>query len=203
MTDHCGRQKRDGSGDECQLPAGWGTDHPGEGACKHHGGAGGTNADGSSHAGNQNARTHGLHATPEYLLDDLDEHHRDTYHAMFEALCTRYEDIHGRPPDFAAKKRLSRVSVEIVKEDLVDEYLRDQADDHPLVEEQVIDVDPETGAPIRVERPNKLLPQLTQLKRETRLTLKDMGLLHDPESEAADAQANFFVHLAEAINGSD
>jgi fermentation-respiration switch protein FrsA (DUF1100 family) len=41
MTDNvCGATKRDGSGDECQLPAGWGTDKT-EGACKYHGGSGG------------------------------------------------------------------------------------------------------------------------------------------------------------------
>lgn len=39
MTDYCGATKRDGSGDTCTLPAGWGTDHVGEGNCKLHGGA--------------------------------------------------------------------------------------------------------------------------------------------------------------------
>lgn len=39
MTNTCDRKKRDGSGEPCSLPAGWGTDHVGEGACKLHGGA--------------------------------------------------------------------------------------------------------------------------------------------------------------------
>lgn len=34
----CGARKRDGSGDTCQLRAGWGTDHPGIGPCRKHGG---------------------------------------------------------------------------------------------------------------------------------------------------------------------
>jgi hypothetical protein len=34
----CGGRKRDGSGTTCTLPAGWGTDHVGIGACKLHGG---------------------------------------------------------------------------------------------------------------------------------------------------------------------
>lgn len=34
----CGARKRDGSGGTCTLPAGWGTDHVGIGACKLHGG---------------------------------------------------------------------------------------------------------------------------------------------------------------------
>lgn len=53
MTETCGRKKRDGSGDKCGLPAGWGTDHVGEGACKLHGGNAG------APEGNTNAATHG------------------------------------------------------------------------------------------------------------------------------------------------
>src|SRR5512144_636258 len=33
----CGAKRRDGA--PCQMPAGQGTDHPGFGRCKHHGGA--------------------------------------------------------------------------------------------------------------------------------------------------------------------
>lgn len=35
---YCGARKRQGEGD-CKRPAGWGTDHPGEGQCKLHGGS--------------------------------------------------------------------------------------------------------------------------------------------------------------------
>lgn len=38
MTAKCGSRKRQGEGN-CTLPAGWGTDHPGSGNCKHHGGS--------------------------------------------------------------------------------------------------------------------------------------------------------------------
>lgn len=62
MTENvCGATKRDGSGEKCQLPAGWGTDHTGEGKCKLHGGA-------SSGApeGNDNAVTVGAWAEDFY-----------------------------------------------------------------------------------------------------------------------------------------
>jgi hypothetical protein len=36
QNDICGAETRDG--DPCQMPAGWGTDHVGEGRCKRHGG---------------------------------------------------------------------------------------------------------------------------------------------------------------------
>jgi len=73
MTDNiCGATKRDGSGDKCHLPAGWGTDHVGEGACKLHGGAG-------VKTGRDNpAFKHGL------FSDYLDEEDRDTVDALEE-----------------------------------------------------------------------------------------------------------------------
>lgn len=40
MTETCGATTRQAdSAESCQLPAGWGTDHVGEGRCKLHGGA--------------------------------------------------------------------------------------------------------------------------------------------------------------------
>jgi len=67
MTDeYCGATTSDGG--ECQLPAGWGTDDPGTGRCKHHGGAS-TGAP----EGNKNAMTHGLSADPMGLFDWLSE----------------------------------------------------------------------------------------------------------------------------------
>ena len=41
MTDYetCDATRRQGDGDPCGLPAGWGTDHVGDGRCKLHGGA--------------------------------------------------------------------------------------------------------------------------------------------------------------------
>lgn len=65
MTETCGRTNR--SGDPCELPAGWGTDHVGEGACKLHGGAGGAPED------NRNAVTHGAYTDSfvrDFLTDD-------------------------------------------------------------------------------------------------------------------------------------
>lgn len=191
-SDRCPGTNREG--EQCGHPEGWGTDNE-TGPCKFHGGA-------SDNTGNQHARKHGLHSTPEYLLTDLSERHLDTYYATHEALCTRFEEVHNYEPDFAAKKRLSRLAVEIVKEDLVDEYLRDQADGHPLVETQEI-FDEGTGMVHEIEVPNKLLSQMTQLKRETRLTMKDLGLLNDPETQQAAAQQNLFVKLAEAVHGSN
>jgi len=68
----CGATTRDG--DECQLKAGWGTDHLGEGRCKLHGGASSGPKDQS---GNQNARKHG--AYEQVIQDQLDDEELEIY----------------------------------------------------------------------------------------------------------------------------
>lgn len=180
----------------CQLSAGWGTENDG-GPCKFHGGAGG--GDGPPE-GNQNATRHGLYATPEYLKEHFSDEQEDRYIAYFEALCSRYERLHGRPPDEFAKDRLSRVAIECVKERIADEWLAEQAEEsgNLLIEQFVMDVD-EDGRPITIEKENAILSELTALKRETRLTLKDMGLVRDPDTKQAEAT----LTLADVLDSAD
>lgn len=74
-TPRCGASKRNGNGEPCQLPAGWGTDHKGEGRCKHHGGA-----SPGGKPGNKNAVTTGEHET--ILYDQLGEEERNLWQAV-------------------------------------------------------------------------------------------------------------------------
>jgi hypothetical protein len=152
--------------------------------CHHHKGL----QDGQAEEGNQRATKHGLYAVPEYLKAHFTESQEDRYVAYFEALCTRYEHRLGNEPDAFAKDRLSRVAIECVKERIADEWLAEQgeATGNLLIEQAIIGQD-EEGRPISVEQSNGILKELTALKRETRLTLKDMGLLHDPDSRQAAA----------------
>ncbi|WP_103021473.1 hypothetical protein [Salinibacter altiplanensis] len=71
----CGAENRDGA--PCGLPAGWGTDHKGEGRCKHHGGA--TEGAGAPE-GNKNAVTTGEHESIFY--DTLGEKEQELWHAV-------------------------------------------------------------------------------------------------------------------------
>ena len=54
---YCGAKTRTGT--PCRRPAGWGTDHVGEGRCKLHGGRS-TGAPPEKMKGNQNAKKHGF-----------------------------------------------------------------------------------------------------------------------------------------------
>jgi hypothetical protein len=81
-SDNCGKTAKS-TGEPCQRPAGWGRDTD-TGPCKFHAG---TNADGSSHADNDNAKTHG--AFSEHFRGDL----TDAEERALEALVSHLESI--------------------------------------------------------------------------------------------------------------
>ena len=83
MTDDvCGCTKRDGTGDECQLPSGWGTGND-SGPCKYHGGSGGAPEE------NDNATDHG--AFKEHFRSDLVDDEIDAIDALVKDL----QDVEG------------------------------------------------------------------------------------------------------------
>lgn len=71
---YCGAKTR--AGTPCKRPAGWGTNHVGEGRCKLHGGKS-TGPPPEKMKKNSNARTHGLFAKylPEETLEIMDSIH--------------------------------------------------------------------------------------------------------------------------------
>lgn len=71
--DHGGTNR---SGEPCGQPAGYGTDFD-DGKCKHHRG---TNADGSSHAGNDYGKKHG--AFSDHFRSDLTDAEEDALEAL-------------------------------------------------------------------------------------------------------------------------
>jgi len=178
----CGATCSDGS--ECKA---WAMD--GSNRCRHHGGKStGPKTDEGKKEVRTNGVTHGLYTLPEHLRETFTEQQEDRYIAYFEALCSRYERFHMEEPDAFAKDRLSRVAIECVKERIADEWLSEQAEEtgNLLISSHIIG-QTDDGMPIEVEQENRILGELTALKRETRLTLKDMGLLKDPDSEKAEA----------------
>lgn len=56
-----------------------------------------------------------------------------------------------------------------------------------LTDEGDVVIDPATGDPIQVEREHAANLPANRIAREARTTLRDLGLLNDPESQKADA----------------
>jgi len=176
----CGATCSDGT--ECES---WPMD--GSNRCRHHGGKStGPKTEEGKKESRTNATTHGLHTSAEVFLQASDEHHRDTYHATFESLCTRYQQAHGKEPPHHAQVQLSQVALDMAKLQMAAEYEKERAidADKPLTERQVEDVG---GEVMQVERVSKIESLKTDIRRENRLLLQDMGIYESPDQQQADA----------------
>lgn len=180
--DKCGAETRDGSA--CQNAPIQGRER-----CRHHGGktpSKDENPDVGAPEGNTNSVTHGLHVSAETFFQNADQHHVDTYYAVHEALCSRFEQAHGREPMYHDKKELAQVALSIAKLDMADEYAAENAVDEskPLTEmrEQMTE-----GGPWESEAVSKIEGLKTDIRRENRLLLKDKGIYDSPQQQVADA----------------
>jgi hypothetical protein len=81
----CGAKRK--SGGKCNQAAGWGTDHPGSGKCKLHGGAStGPKTKKGKAAVSQNARVHG-----GYIDKILNDQERQLYEYLWTSTMERYK----------------------------------------------------------------------------------------------------------------
>jgi len=170
MTEEtCPAENRDG--EPCGLAAGWGTDND-DGPCKFHGGAS-TGAP----EGNGNAETHGLTADREQWF----ERHREDAEPLVRALVGSYvEDAPFGFENTAKVDLLTEVAIDQVRlrraNDVLDEF----------VTEQVVG-QTDDGAPIvKVEENPAHMPR-SRIKRDNVRTLKELGVLDDPDSAQAEA----------------
>jgi len=149
--------------------------------CHHHQGM----AKGNAGENNNRGQTHGLYVSEETFLANASESHKDAYHAIHESLCSRYEAQHGSLPTHV-KKELSHVALDMVKLDMASEYQQEKAVDpeKPITERQLQDI---AGDPMEVEAVSKVESLKTDIRRENRLLLKDMGIYNSPEQQQANA----------------
>ena len=184
MTDDiCGSQKRDGSGDKCQLPAGWGTDND-TGPCKHHGGAS-TGAP----KNNGNAAKHNLSADKEKWFKRQDDQTQEDVLELYETWLDRANDPEG------AQSILWDAAVNEVILGDADEYLAEEG----FITEQVVGVG-DDGEPITKQEEHPALLPRSRMQKDTLRILKDTGVLSAAEDRKADAQESFIGQLAEKVN---
>jgi len=182
--------------DRCAEPVdggyceGWQMDN---GSCQAHGGQ---NYNGSAPENNANAVTHGLHTSAETFFANADQHHLDTYYAVHEALCDRFNRAHGRDPMYHDKKELAQVALSMAKLDMADEYAAEHAvePDKPLTENEKQMT--EQGV-WHKEVVSKIETLKTDIRRENRLLLKDKGIYASPEKQQADSQGALVELLKE------
>lgn len=168
--------------------------------CHHHKGV---NDDGSSHRNNNHNQKHGLHTSAETFFENAEQHHLDTYYAYHESLCDRWATQHNSftedgSPDvpYQPRKDLAEVAFEMAKLDMAKEYEAEHAvdDGKPLTEmrEEMTD-----SGPWEREVISKVESLKTDIRRENRLALKDMGIYQSPEKEMAEQAGNLAAVIEE------
>jgi hypothetical protein len=172
----------------CDLTPGWGTDHVGEGRCKHHDAPGGAREGAGAPPKNQNARTHGLHADPANVLDDLAERDPEGY----EWVMSKYDGYLADAPfeDGSAK-------ADQLKHIATQEFIIWKATGFQLKGGVVRQTD-EGG----VEESPVNLP-LDRMQRTVTRRLKELGILDDPDTQQAQAEAGKAAALSEMMRAVD
>ncbi|WP_236608588.1 hypothetical protein [Salinarchaeum sp. Harcht-Bsk1] len=171
MTDEntCGRSKRGGSGESCGLPAGWGTDHPGEGACKLHGGNAG------APEGNNNAETHALNADPYNYYSSLDREQKEFIHRVSSSIEDRIREDTGGI-DSLDEKLAMRIAIEL--------HIVSKASDYVMNVSGLTQVT--SGEEGSREYQAALLGEIRKRDRAIVQMLRDLGVLNDSESKKAE-----------------
>jgi len=109
MTEICGATKRNDSGEPCSLPAGWGTNHVGEGRCKLHGGAS-TGAP----KNNQNRIKHGLYSDPDKYYESLSSEEASWVDEMAQTIRNRTQENRTNSElDKVDRELAHRIAVEL------------------------------------------------------------------------------------------
>lgn len=197
MSERCkdyGGTRKDG--EPCRAWAGQWTDFS-EGKCGKHRG---TSADGSSHTDNQHATKHGIYADEnKFYKNALSDPLQTFVDEVFQDYCTEYRRLHGDQIPAGIQGRLFEISVNHAKVIHADNWSVERPDEldsgHPLVDRETHYTD--DGTQYHRYKETVVAGLQQKLRREDRQQLKDMGLLHDPESQRADATRDLAVWIAE------
>lgn len=194
MTDEiCGATKRDGSGEKCQLPAGWGTDHVGEGKCKHHDAPGGKREGAGAPEGNGNAEDYSLTSDPQKYYARQSDEDQDRIDDWAESWARRARyDLPGYD------SILHETAVTLHQIHTADEYIAEEG----FIVERVVGRT-EGGEPIIEEDENPALLAKSRAMKDVIRTLKEFGCLDDPDSKQAEAEASKADALREYMQEVD
>lgn len=183
-----GRCNAETNGGYCE---GWQMDN---GRCHKHGGR---NEDderdaGGAPEGNTNSVSHGLYADENSFYQDvIDDNLRALCDEIFQDYATKYREMYG-DVSTGHQARLFQIAVNQIKVIHSDNWLKNKPDGiksgHPMVDKETKYTS--EGQQYVEYSESVLIGTQQKLRREDRQWLKDMGLLHDPQSKQAEATQN-------------
>lgn len=168
----------------CANPAGFRTDHTGEGRCYLHGGA-----LKSVQEGNNYAEKHGLYADRQNYYKNRSEEEQQWIDAVIESLL---DDAPFGPENFAKMQMLRNIAIDMHKMQNANDFI-DQAG---LVQQDKTIGYSDDGKPIKDDEENPVNLAYDRLNRTMTRQLKELGILDDPDSQQAEAQESIANELS-------
>lgn len=191
----CGASCKNAEG-YCALIAGYGTDHEGDGRCKFHGGCGGSD---TTEPGSNYAETHGLHSKRSNYYDNRPAEEKAWIDKTIQSML---DDAPFTKDDFQKFGMLRNIAIDMHKLRRANDYI----DEEGLVSENVVrgeDGEPivnQSGEVVTQPDENPVNLAYDRLNRTMTKQLKELGLLDDPDSQQAEANASIAEELSEMRN---
>ncbi|WP_277543239.1 hypothetical protein [Haloarcula laminariae] len=154
------------NGDPCKLPAGWGTDHTGDGRCKLHGGNAGAPSN------NQNAAKHSLNSDPHYYYESLSREEKQLIEDFSKAFENRVIENTGSI-EHQDRLRARKTAIKLHSLSEATAYIGSQSD---ALQESATEQ----------SFPTEIAPLLKKLRRyddSIFQNLKQLGVFDEPESQ--------------------
>lgn len=170
----------------CEQPLGFRTDHAGEGRCYLHGGA-----SKSTNEGNTYAQKHGLYTNRQSYYDNCSDKEQMWIDSVVESLLD--DAPFGDNPPFAKLQMVRNIAIDMHKLQRANDYI----DEKGVVHKDKTVGYTDDGQPIKMDEENVLNVAYDRLNRTMTRQLKELGILDDPDSKQAEAQANIASELAE------
>lgn len=158
----------------CRNKAGKGTDHVGEGRCKHHGGKAGA----PKH--NQNGATHAATADPHHYAESLPTEEREFVEDATATICDRIRAQKG-DVDFLDRILARRVAIKLHMVAKASDYVEN-------VSGLLQTIQHEHGSH---EDKAPLIDEIRRYDDSIFGNLRQLGVLNDPESQKADAMGDW------------
>lgn len=172
----------------CRATPGRGTDHVGEGRCSHHGGNNGGAREGAgAPEDNGNAETHSLKSDPGKYYRRQSETQQARIDSWAESWVRR-STVDGS----GCHKVLHTTAVTLHQIEQADAYIADEG----VIVEKIIDRT-ESGEAITQADENPAFLLKSRAMKDVVRTLKEWGVLNDPDTQQADSVDS----LAKALSG--
>lgn len=169
----------------CKHHSGFRTEHSGEGRCYLHGGKAR-----DANEGTEYAMKHGLHSDRSNYYENRPPEEQMWIDAVAESLL---DDANFGPESFAKVQMVRNIAIDMHKARSANQFI----DQEGIVQEdETVGYSPD-GKPILEDRENPVNIAYDRLTRTMVRSLKELGLLSDPDTQQAEASKNLANELSE------